>query len=458
MIAQLIRQESFSQCLSQVELALERRRADLAAGNGDAIETADEYKVSLADLDEALQTVRQLRQTDLPKMEVDPRDAAWMPRDPLASILQSFLDEFYTAAGAVEEQAGQGLGGREFGMTNRSLRPEWAAEDPQGLARALESTDPRWASSFAAAKTLKMVRGQHKFPDAPPTTVKLGEKARVILVGDWGSGLPRAIKVRDRIQERLFETDATGRDLHVIHLGDVYYSGFESEYKKRFLANWPVNKGEASRIGSWCLNGNHDMFTGGHAYFDFLLKEPRFARQGGTSYFALENEVWQILGLDTAYNPPDPRGNRGDLFGLQAQWVKDKRAAVPAKKAVLLSHHQLFSPYEGGSPRLAEKLAPVIADPHGITAWFWAHEHRCVIYDQSHPVKNGRLLGHGGVPVYASSGALPEGVIWEFRDSFRDGFETFARFGFAVLDFDPDRLSVQYIDENGTVNRREEIT
>src|SRR5207302_9247696 len=107
---------------------------------------------------------------------------------------------------------------------------------------------------------------------------------------------------------------------------------------------------EANRIGSWCLNANHDMFGGGGPYFDFLLADPRFACQQGTSYFALENDDWQILGLDTGYGSLDVRGETGTLYGPHAAWGAQKRAAAPKKqKAVLLSHHQLFSPWAGGS-------------------------------------------------------------------------------------------------------------
>jgi hypothetical protein len=389
-------------------------------------------------------------------LEDDADVAAWIPRGPEASIVQSLLEEFYLRVGAVEREKKRGLVDINIAVTDVSLRKDWSPDLPTRLLGPFEQSDVEWLLSFTAAKALKSVKGQHEFPTNPPT-VKLGDKARVILVGDWGSGIPRAVKVGKAMRKCLQDTQAAGRDLHVIHLGDVYYSGFQHEYKDRFLSNWPVLKKEAGKIGSWCLNGNHDMFTGGHAYFDFLLKDGRFSRQAGASYFAVENDNWQLLGLDTAYDPPDIRGEKGTLFGPQARWVMEKRAAVPQKKAILLSHHQLFSPYEGDSPKLDEKLAPVINDPNGITAWFWGHEHRCTIYDDNHRVKKARLIGHGGVPVYALNDDLPTGVTWEFKESFSSGLESFARFGFAVLDFDSDKLKVRYLDEDGAENYAELI-
>ena len=34
------------------------------------------------------------------------------------------------------------------------------------------------------------------------------------------------------------------------------------------------------------------------------------------------------------------------------------------------------------------------------TVAFWGHEHRCVMYEPWQNIQYGRLLGHGGVPVY----------------------------------------------------------
>src|SRR5207245_6113755 len=58
---------------------------------------------------------------------------------------------------------------------------------------------------------------------------------------------------------------------------------------------WPQN------TISFALNSNHEMYAGGEGYFRALLADNRFAAQGGLSYFALENNQWLIIGLDTAY-------------------------------------------------------------------------------------------------------------------------------------------------------------
>ncbi len=97
------------------------------------------------------------------------------------------------------------------------------------------------------------------------------------MVGDWGSGLPHARKVSDQMRSYTLQGLADGRDTNVVHLGDVYYAGFPSEYVDRFLQWWPVRPAEAGDIRSWSMNGNHDMYSGGDGYFDTLLADPRFA-------------------------------------------------------------------------------------------------------------------------------------------------------------------------------------
>jgi hypothetical protein len=258
------------------------------------------------------------------------------------------------------------------------------------------------------------------------------------------------------MRARLTDSEARSRECHVIHLGDVYYSGFEHEYRNRFLAHWPVRPEEATTYGSWCLNGNHDMFSGGHAYFGYMLQDPRFARHRGASYFCLENDRWQFIGLDSAYDLHGLRGDEGDLYGPQAAWVATLRASNPSKKAVLFSHHQLFSAYEQGSPKMEAKLQPVLGGAPA-TAWFWGHEHACVAY-KPHPfVTHARLVGHGGVPVKPLGGHTPDSVDYEFRDAVVSGLNRFGRFGFAVIDVDEDALTVSYVSELGAVHRTETL-
>jgi hypothetical protein len=404
--------------------------------------------VTLDDLQAASEVVAGLAsQVDFTRGE---RDAAWLPRDAHLSIVQSALEEFYREAGAVDDSDRRGLVGGVDPITGSSLKADWIPSRRRPFMRQTEESDwLGWALSFAVAKGITGVRGRAAFP-VQTDVVPLGAKARLILVGDWGSGVPRAKMVSAQMQKQLQHAEAADRDCHVIHLGDVYYAGRGFEYETRLGDPWPINPGIADRVGSWCLNGNHDMFSGGHSFFDFLRRDVRFGRQNGCSYFALENEHWLIFGLDTAYTVEGFKGDQGGLAEPQAGWIMQQVDRVPGKKVMLLSHHQPFSAWEDDSPKLVAALNPLLRRPKPVEAWFWGHEHRCAVYAPSHNIAYPALIGHGGVPVYYSSKA-PQGAQLRYHDdrSFKHLLEKFSYMGFAVVDLDGPSGRVRYIDENG---------
>ena len=107
---------------------------------------------------------------------------------------------------------------------------------------------------------------------------------------------------------------------------------------------WPVAWKEKEKIGSWSLNGNHDMYVGGHGYFEKLLREGRFlrwhsdAKGNPSSFFVIENADWQFFGLDTSWNLPslantifgsptlkDYGGQNGILTEEQVKWMAGHR-------------------------------------------------------------------------------------------------------------------------------------
>ncbi|MHC4973509.1 MAG: metallophosphoesterase, partial [Planctomycetota bacterium] len=96
------------------------------------------------------------------------------------------------------------------------------------------------------------------------------EGSTIALAGDWGSGTYSAYQVADRIRE--LEPDYT------VHLGDVYYSGTKEEFDRYFLPEdaWPEGK-----KGTFALNGNHEMYSGGRAYFEALKTEKLSYEAGG---------------------------------------------------------------------------------------------------------------------------------------------------------------------------------
>ena len=387
-------------------------------------------------------------------------DVAFIPHDPLLSIVQSAIED------AVAERQPKAITAppwavhhdrrkRAPAVTNERLRDvkRRYAEKDRRAWRQMEVakgawiwlSDPRWAVCKAVELWRDRVGGYAPFVERP-AVVKIENAARVFLLGDWGSGLDRALKVGHQIREELKKGGR--RQQIVVHLGDVYYSGTKREFKRRFLDPWPI---EDKRTGlSFSLPGNHEMYSGGHAYYGACLTDSRFERQQGCSYFALENDHWQLLGLDSAYED-------GGLCGDQAQWARRRIAEGPLeRRTALLTHHQPFSAHEGGSADLARKIEPVLATGR-VDAWFWGHEHRCIQYGESkfrgkHRIGFASCIGHGGIPEYL---VMKEGATceppwaYEYLRRYSKGPEPWGMFGFAVLELNGAKLSVRYIDEDG---------
>jgi hypothetical protein len=387
-------------------------------------------------------------------------DFVFISRDPVVSTLQSALEFYFQHPESKDRIVEQDMpddvrrGRDEAPLITDKRLPGSASRRAAGrrLLDPFSITDPGWVSSLVAMG-VRSLRKRHAFNPYPPEPIEISDRARVILVGDWGSGIPRAQRIAAGMRAAIEQATRENRDVHVIHLGDVYYAGWKYEYQDRFLRYWPVQPGEADKIGSWCLNGNHDMYSGGHAYFDVLLRDPRFRRQGQASLFRLYNKSWQLLGLDTAW---DSNG----LKDPQASWVRDALDRNK-QKPVLLTHHQLFSAYEDGpdvGKVLRQKLLPVLKK--GIHSWFWGHEHRFIIYEPGAQVRNARLIGHGGVPVYmthADNEPYPAPAMFEDRRFIKNGLERWAMLGFAILDFDGPTMNVSYVDEAGASIRSEVI-
>jgi predicted phosphodiesterase len=245
-------------------------------------------------------------------------------------------------------------------------------------------------------------------PMLRPTTTtpeRIANAARVAMTADWGTGLYGAPKIAEQISRM------GGFEL-LLHLGDVYYSGTREEVQERFLDLWPRGAGRISRA----LNSNHEMYSGGYGYFELAL--PALGQK--SSYFALENDAWLLVGLDTAYVDHD-------MDNQQVAWLNAVIRQAHGKKVVLFSHQQLFSRLDDQGPKLHKALRHLL-EARAITAWYWGHEHQSVIYD-AHPRYGllGRCLGNGGIPE-ARKQAVKDapvhktvgGVTWKRLDATAD--------------------------------------
>ncbi len=157
------------------------------------------------------------------------------------------------------------------------------------------------------------------------------------------------------------------------------------------------------------LCGNHDMYSGGQGYY-WLVDQ--IGQQA--SYFCLQNSNWQFLAMDTGHNDNNPitvSTNMTKLvtFGTWAEedWLLDKINLAGTRKTVLLSHHQLFSPFgavgtvNGQSyaynPNLRATFQAVTSN---VAWWFWGHEHTLAVFDPYMGVERGRCVGASAVPVF----------------------------------------------------------
>jgi hypothetical protein len=396
----------------------------------------------------------------------------YIPRDRKDSLLQTALAEDARRAESPVEL--------EFrsAIDPCAKAPADSSDDHAGdewLAGQLGPYDIGWVQTKWQELLAFATDGREPFR-ADPADSPLAPDARVLLVGDWGTGLHGARQVAD--QMCAYISEAEGREVHVIHLGDVYYSGVRSEYERNLLAPWPEWVAGRERLHFWNLNGNHDMYSGGGGYFGLLRaaageedgwRDPRvglFARQNGCSYFRLANPHWQLLALDSSYEDQD-------LQFPQEDWVKEhlRGSGGDGPRSILLSHHQLDSVQDRARVnfKMQRKLRRELRDGL-VDAWFWGHEHRCIKFKPFGGVTFPRCLGHGGVPeaVEPTMLSLVKRIMGRVTSLFRgklpfapgieDEFDGawlsdegvhWRKHGFACLDFDGSGLVASYVDQCG---------
>ena len=351
------------------------------------------------------------------------------PRDTTAALLQA-----HVAVNAVRENKVESFLLRGLESILEAFDVKFSADDWLG-----------WMLSFF---TWVEALDPAKFLSAPADPAPIPNDYSVAVIGDWGTGLYGAPHCAQSIKN-----DPDGYSL-LLHLGDIYYSGLPDEVTDRFLGLWPFSSTAVSRS----LNGNHEMYTGGHAYFEELL--PKLGQT--SSYFAFQNDFWTLAALDTAYTQPFG-GQEGNLNHEQVDWLTRLVASSGDRKLVLFSHHQPFSLLDANQgPMLVKWLQPLLEGKQ-VYAWYWGHEHRCVLYDP-HPAwgLRGRCVGHGGFPearpdlsTATSSGELgsqwkklagnansPAGLILDSPNVYIPGFEEqFTPHGYLRLEFHGAKLT-----------------
>jgi hypothetical protein len=397
-------------------------------------QTQEQVRLKIAaDLNEALVAA-----------SAEQRNQRWFtPRNPMAGLAQSAMN-VRALKGAAQPAVGAGpLGAvpalaplQQFGPVD----PEWIECVIDGFKTQLKGKAP-----FVQHQNLN---------DFLQT---IDDRAVVALVGDWGAHNDAAEKVAQQIR-------AAKPDI-VIHLGDIYYAGQNNEATEA-LKIWPLADPVTNVIPagtSFALNGNHEMFCGGDAYFGEVFRA--FGQKA--SYFGLRSNFWQILAFDSAYIEfrllsPEDAQNTDARLASQWNWLVDKfrNSSLPT---ILLSHHepisssaQEFSDGQNLRSDFQKFLAAAGRPPFG---WFFGHEHLCTIYDfkpDSFPTR-GRLIGHGSIPHSAPAPGqqADPGCFPAFLMNTETNDDGDAVSGFALLKFDGATIDISYINEDASVFHNE---
>jgi hypothetical protein len=315
-----------------------------------------------------------------------------------------------------------------------------------GLAQ-YDHEDIRWA------KTLVEYAFHRKAPfpvcrvEAEGSLVHpIAETAVIAMAGDWGT--------HDTASRNIGDAITALRPTHTIHLGDVYYAGTEDE-ERQFIRDWP-----AGSAGTFALNSNHEMYSGGSSYFGLALQSDKFDYQT-YSYFALTSASWLFIALDSAYQATGHGVTPYDVGRLpandpQVAWLKRllaSKVAVDAngarKRCCLLTHHQGLEA-NGSESALYQDVKAAFGGVPDL--WYWGHIHGAAVY-QSRVVDGrtfrGRLIGHGGIPYisdFQPAGDAAARIEWAERST---GNATGAN-GFAVLRLAGAQLTEEFYDERGT--------
>jgi hypothetical protein len=258
-----------------------------------------------------------------------------------------------------------------------------------------------WSECVTTYLAYKASGGSLPYRPNLNVVVDLGPKTKLAIVGDWGTG--------DEVAINLLQQVASLQPDVLIHLGDIYYAGTQPEAQANFLDICQQILGRGVPLFSLC--GNHDMYSGGNGYY-WLVDQ--IGQQA--SYFCLQNPYWQFLAMDTARNDNNPltvSSNMTSLMTIQnpswseANWHLSKIQNAGTRRTVLLSHHQLFSPFGSiGSvngqayaynPNLFANFQNVLSQ---IVWWFWGHEHTLAVFHPYMGLERGRCVGASAVPVF----------------------------------------------------------
>jgi hypothetical protein len=356
---------------------------------------------------------------------------------------------------------------------------------------AAGTCDPLWAECLAvydAYRVSSQAQPYINFQNIDDFVIEncFPDNASIAVIGDWGTGMNAALILLQQIAKN-FQPDV------LLHLGDIYYSGLPSECKTHFTdlidKVWPEGApGKKPLV--FTLDGNHDRYGGSNGgYYDLIKNLNKTAgKPQPNSYFAVRNNFWQFLSMDTSYYDADPRATAAGtavtkLVDQEVPWHWDKikntgtnvdKTVNPGggRGTVLLSHHQLYSFTGVGKNANGKQMAvnPYLVNQFAgvfnlIDLWLWGHEHALCIFEPysngpGQPLPKGRCVGASAVPMYLAQRpvpdpnlALPQGVDGPPRvvpgtDLGHNG--TVFNYCYAMMTLAGPKMTVDYYQVNST--------
>jgi len=310
--------------------------------------------------------------------------------------------------------------------------------------RKWELLDLKWSEALVA--WIENLRDHATF-GTTPALLEIPDEVLLDLAGDWGTGYFEPKSAAQRVADLI----TADQPQVTIHLGDVYYAGTDSDEKNN-LASWPMGS-----KASFSLNSNHEMYSGAHGYFDEI--QTLFPDQQDTSYFALFNTHWLVIGLDSAYASDEMQLYMdGNLNAVQEQWLSDLMASHgQGRKIILLSHHQGLD-ITGKTPTALYGQVCKALGNRAPDYWYWGHLHNGIFYasrtdPQGMGVMNGRCVGHGAIP-YGDASELDgaPGVLWSETQKAGDAnYPLRVLNGYARVKLQGAQITEQFVSEKGTV-------
>jgi hypothetical protein len=278
-----------------------------------------------------------------------------------------------------------------------------------------------------------------------------GAPLEIALFSDFGVGRYYSKYIAKQFRARRFP--------YAIHLGDVYYAGRRSEFAEYFEKLLDPILADTSLFA---LNSNHEMFSGGIPYFNYITKRaalhPARQKQEG-SYFCLRSERFQIVGIDTAFF-----GQGRYKEPLLVEWLRsvlrDGRDAGRVNILLSADHPYVYGD-DDPTKLLRKDLKSVAVDERLVDLWFWGNTHYCALFDHK-PAPSGDIpalpfvgscIGHGGYPYDRQRrGKFEPAPMLFLEDQARFPKETNLRQdkgnnGYCVLQLNADgSIGLQYVD------------